>query len=490
MKLRNVLIYFIVLGALASYVYFIEIKHKQAQQAQEEKAAKIVHLEKDNLARVELKTPDRTIDLQKPGDAWVLTSPMKTAADQFAVGSLIHSALDAKPEKVVLDKDVKWDEYGLDKPDFTVTLTTKDNKKTEILFGAANPAKSSYYARVDDQPKLLLVADTLKNSLNKTPYDLRDKSVLSMAADDVERLVISKGKESVELELQDKDKWLLTKPERFAAKKSVIEAGLNALTALKAKEIIDEPKREGDPYGLDNPEESITIAGKKLEQVLLVGKPAGDAKEPAPGAGPNLYTKVKGQDTVYVVEGRAIRSLKTDPKELRDRSVLMFNPPEIERVQITLDGKTLLAVQGQDKKWTLEKPEKTDKVDTWAITGLLWSLKDLEWKSIVSPAPDPSSVHLANPQLTAELFKKGEKDPIVLKAGWPAEQPEKKEQAKPQPGTKKETAVPELPIEKKAPPTVNVSVQPSEEQNAVFVLDGNFVERLRGDLERLTEKKK
>ncbi len=103
-----------------------------------------------------------------------------------------------------------------------------------------------------------------------------------MAADDVERLVISKGNESIELELQDKDKWLLTKPERFTAKKSVIEAGLNGLTALKAKEIIDEPKREGDPYGLDNPEESITIAGKKLEQVLLIGKPAGNAKEPAP----------------------------------------------------------------------------------------------------------------------------------------------------------------------------------------------------------------
>ncbi len=177
MKLRKVIIYFVILGALASYVYFIEIKHKQAQQAQEEKAAKIVQLEKDQMARVELKTPDRTIDLQKPGDSWVLSSPLKTAADQFAVGSLIHSALDAKPEKVVLDKDVKWDEYGLDKPEFTVTLTTKDNKKTEILFGAANPAKSSYYARVDDQPKLLLVADTLKNSLNKTPYDLRDKSV-------------------------------------------------------------------------------------------------------------------------------------------------------------------------------------------------------------------------------------------------------------------------------------------------------------------------
>ncbi len=198
---------------------------------------------------------------------------------------------------------------------------------------------------------------------------------------------------------------------------------------------------------------------------------------------------MKGQDTVYVVEGRAIRSLKTDPKELRDRSVLMFNPPEIDKAQITLDGKTWLAVQGQDKKWTLEKPEKADKVDTWAITGLLWSLKDLEWKSIASPLPIP---HPCIWPITAHggTLQEGRERPDSLESRLACRGTEKKEQAKRKPDNKKETAAPELPIEKKTPPTVNVSVQPSEEQNAVFVLDGNFVERLRGDLERLTEKKK
>ncbi len=180
----------------------------------------------------------------------------------MAVGSIIHSALDAKPEKVVLDKGAKWEEYGLDKPAFTIILATKDSK-AEVFFGATNPAKSSYYARVDEQPKLLLVADTLKNSLNKTPYELRDKSVLTLAPEDVDRVVVSWANESTELEKQDKDKWVLTKPERFTAKKSVVEAGLTGLSDLKAKEIIDEPKTEGDPYGLDNPQGNHNHLRKK-----------------------------------------------------------------------------------------------------------------------------------------------------------------------------------------------------------------------------------
>lgn len=490
MKLRNVLIYLMVFAALASYVYFVEIKHKGEQQVQEEKAAKLVQLEKDKLVSMTLKTPDHTIELQKPGQSWVLISPIKTAADQIAVGSLIHSALDAKAEKVILEKDAKWDEYGLDKPAFTITLATND-KKAEIFFGATNPSKSSYYAKVDEQPKVLLVADTLKNSLNKAAYDLRDKSVLSLAPEDVERLTIAKGTKAVELELQDKEKWLLTKPEQFRAKKSLIEAALNSLTSLKAKEIIDDPKAEGDPYGLDNPQESITLAGKKLDQTLLIGKAAAAAKDSAPGASPSLYVKVKGHDTVYAIDEKPVKNLKTDPADLRDRSLLAINPSNIQKFQITMDGKTWLAAQGTDKTWTLEKPEKKDKVDTWAVMGMLWSLKDSEWKSLAKPDDTSAKQRLESPQIVARFFKKGDETPIVLKAGWAAKEPQKEQPAESASQDKKGTTEKSsaVPDESKTPAEVNVTVQPHEEKDAIFVVDGSFVSRLQDDLQKLTEKK-
>ena len=111
------------------------------------------------------------------------------------MGSFLLAILDAKPEKVVLEKDAKWEDYELDKPEFTVTLATKD-QTADIRFGSANPAKTSYYVRVDEQPKLLLVPDTLKTSLNKSAFDLRDKTVVGMSPDQVDRVAISmNGKE-------------------------------------------------------------------------------------------------------------------------------------------------------------------------------------------------------------------------------------------------------------------------------------------------------
>ena len=273
MKLSKLLIYLSILAALAAYVYFVEIRHKQEQQVIEEKAAKIVHLEKDKIVEIELLSRDKEkIELKKPSDTWVLTSPVKTKADESAVASLLHSITDAKPEKVVSEKDVKWEDYELDKPEFAVALGTKD-QTAEVRFGSANPAKTSYYVRVDEQPKLLLVADTLKNSLNKSAFDLRDKTVVGLVPDQVDRIAISAEGKEVELQREPKDQWTMEKPERIRAKAAIIALNLRTLTNLTAKSIIDDPAKDGDPYGLNNPQETILMAGKEREQTLLIGVP-------------------------------------------------------------------------------------------------------------------------------------------------------------------------------------------------------------------------
>jgi hypothetical protein len=500
MKWSRVLIYAAVLAAVLGYLYGVEIKEKEQKQAKEEESQKIVHLEKDKIVRVDLKSSDHgTIELRKPADVWVLTAPVKTKCAKAPVESLIKSAISAKPEKTILEKDVKWDEYGLDKPEFTITLYTNDDKKTELSFGASNPAKTSYYMRVDDQPKLLLVADTLKNALNKTALDLRDKSVLTIPAEDVDHVIISEKSVETELKREAPDRWVMTRPEQTRVKTTLIEGDIKSVTILSAKDIIDEPKKDGDPYGLDKPEKTFMLSGGKLQQTLEIGKAVDkkEKKESSPQSQPSYYARVKGQDTVYVVDGRILKMMKTDPKELKDRSVLSFNPNDIEKVEIELDGKTWLASRQEDRKWNLEKPEKREKMESWPISSMLWDIKDTEWKSLIRPVPaDLASVQLDKPQLVARFFKKGEKEPSVLKAGWQTKEKKEPQKAassgkdgdkKKEDASKPAEANPST-QEMEEPKTVHAMAHPQEERDAVMVLDGVFVGRLRDALKRLTEK--
>ncbi len=504
MKLGKLIIYLAILVAVVGWLYVVEIRYRPDQKKQEETGKKIVQLEKEKIVRIGIETHDRSkVELQKPGDTWVITEPVRTKADKLAVDNLLTTIGEASAEKVIQEKDVKWEDYGLDKPDFIISISTPE-KKNDILFGASNPSKTSYYVRVDDDQKLLLVADTLKISLNKSLFDMRDKSVVGVAPEDLEKVVISRKGTQIELQREGAEKWLLTAPERFRVKNSIISSDLRSITNLKAKEIIDSPAKDSDEYGLQNPEESIVLSGPKRELTLLIGK-AKESKSPAPGSVPDKYARIKGYDAVYLLDGRTIDSIKTDPEELRDRSVLTFNPPDIEKIQIELDGKQWSAVKDKDNKWTLEKPEKKEKMDNWLLSGILWDIKDLQWKSKTVRKPDEAThTELDQPKLVVSLLKKGDQEPLCLKAGWiseaaaapaekPAEQPvaaEKQEAEKNKVESKskdQQKAATEAKVA--SPATVLAVAQPSEDEGAVYTLEGDFVTRIRQDLEKITGEK-
>ncbi|MFH1114978.1 MAG: DUF4340 domain-containing protein [Pseudomonadota bacterium] len=512
MKLSKVLIYLIILVALATYVYFVEIRHKEKLEAQKAEAEKIVKLDKDKVTQIELKSKKGgVIGLKKTEGTWVIITPVAVKADPSAVKALLNAVSEAQCEKVLKEKDVRWDEYDLDKPAFTVSVNTKDDSYA-LFFGASNPAKTSFYLRTKGGSRLLLVADTLKNALDKSTFDLRDKTVFALAPDDIDRVLIAKEGTETELKKEAGDKWVMLRPERMRVKAEDVKRDLIGLTNLQAREIIDEPKKDGDPYGLDSPKERIELAGTKRSQTLLVGKAKGD-KEKQTGSHPDLFARIKGMDMVYLIDGRTLGSMKTDPKELRDKCLLDFKPDRIDKLEVALDGKKWSAVRSsKDAKWTLEEPEKRKDMDAWAITGLLWGLKNLEWKDVTKPAPsDLPAVNLDAPRLVVSLWRKDDKEPMVLKAGWKDKPAEKVETgakdesgSEPKSGSKPAGAEDKAEAEaaaagktgkqakepSKLPGQVSVMVQPHDEKNALFTIEGTYIERIREDLQRLTEEEK
>ena len=457
MKLNKVLIYLAILVVVAGYVYFVEIKHKEKTEAAKEKAERIIDLDKDKVTGIQLKSGEHgTIQVMKPTDKWVMTQPVKTKADDKAVNDLIFAATTGKREKIVKETDVDWKEFGLEKPDFQVILNTKDKSET-ISFGATNPAKSSYYVRVNDSPSVLLVANTLKNSLNKTPFALREKSVLAMAPQDVDLVAYSMNSEKVEIKRDKKGGWLIEKPEKLRAKASVVDKDLITLTNLTARNIIDKPEKDGDPYGLARPETTIRLAGTKLEQTLLVGKTVSE-KDGGTGAASDRYAKVKGFDTVYVIPDSTLKRIRTTVKDIQDRSMLAFDVGDVTKMDITFDGTQYVAVKGAEGKWALEKPAKKDDLEAWQITSILWDIKDLEWKSFKKEVSgDLAAYHLDRPGLVVSLLKKDGKEPLILKAGWqsegqaPAQEPAKADKPQKTEPSDKQEAQPQRPPETPPP---------------------------------------
>lgn len=503
MKLGKVLIYFAILVVLAGYVYFVEIRHKKEQEAKKAEAERIAKIEKDKIVEVDFRVKDGPrIVVRKMDDTWVLTEPVKVKADKKVVQSVLNAFADAQFEKVIKDKDVSWQEYGLEKPDLTITALTPDDSVT-LFFGEQNPAKTSYYLREKGGQRLLLVADTLRNALNKSVFELREKTVFTIAPSDVDRIVVVRDGKETELTRQGPESWTMVKPESFKVKAAEISRNLIGLTNIEAKDIIDEPKEEGDPYGLAKPASKISLASKERQQTLLIGK---ETESKGPGTTkPDRYARIDGQSMVYVIGTHQLDNFKTDPQELRDRSILGFRPDDIAKMEVRLDGKTWLVHKSGTDKWAMEQPEKKASVEAWPITGMLWDLKNLEWKEMNEHIPgDLGSVGLDKPQFVATLYKAGEKQPITLKVGWPEKSPNEpgQEQAKPtapdtsikdskseeskeKPSTESDPEEERAGEEAKIPALVNAVVEPHGERSALYKVESSFLGRARKDLQRL-----
>ncbi len=420
MKPYKILIYLGVLLALVAYIYFVEIKHKQAETDRKEKESRIVQLDRDQIKDVKIVRHDeKAIDIKKSDSkGWNIISPVNASADTKAVEDLLVASTLAQPEKTVLDKDVNWQDYGLDKPDLELTFTGP-GKNVKICFGAPNPSKSSYYLKVEGEPRLLLVPATLRISLNKTLFDLRYKSVAKFSPGRIDKIEIVKDGQETDLE-QKEGKWRILKPVSAPAKSASVRTLLRSLETLKAKEIIDEPQNANNPYNLNESKNSITLTGKDFKKTLTLGS-IKDKKSGSGQSGNSVYMSVSGEAPVYVVDDRFFTGEKLDPESLTDRSIVSIEPRIVEKILIEFMGKNWELARASDNKWKMEQPDRRDKLEDWLVSEMLWSLKDLNYKSVISPIPDDLAPYQLNlPQLVMSIYEKGAKDPVKITMGWPA----------------------------------------------------------------------
>jgi len=490
MRLSRLLVYLGVLSIVLIYIFFVEFKYKQAESERKEKTSRLLQLDKDSLTEIKIVgSKDQPIQIRKgDSNSWRVVSPIDTNADTRAVEGLITSSASAQPEKIVLEKDADWNLYGLEKPSSVVSFSA-NGKTAEMSFGALNPSKSSYYLRVQGDPRLFLVADTLEKSLNKSLFDVRDKAVVKFSPEDITAIDIIREGKQTNLN-KTEGKWRITDPVDARAKTSGVRLFLMSLAELKAQEIVDSPLTENDSYGFDKSLNKIVLKGRDFSKTLTLGAISEKSRETR-SPGNSVYLSVSGQTPVYMVEDKFFQSDKVDAESLTDKSITSFEPIDVEKIEIEFMDQKWLLSKSSDNKWKMEAPKRIDKLDDWLVSGLLWSLKDLNFKSEIFPIPeDLSKYHLNNSPLQFWLHQKGSGSPTTIRMGW-----DPLSKATPEnidsdsdPGQPNEASghkKVDKTNEQRTPQTIYAIVEPHVDRPAIYVIDGGFVGRLRIDLEQL-----
>jgi hypothetical protein len=427
-------------GAVGSFAYWGVYKKEQAEEKKHEESAKIFTIDRSKVKALSLTAKGATTKLEKVGEEWQISEPIKARADKPAVDAIISKFADLKaedlnakskekekpePEYVVAEGADAAPKFGLDHPTITATLTV-DDKPVTLDVGIENSFDKSIYFRRGGENTIFMADSGLKGSLEKSLFDLRDKSIVTHDDKDVTAFAASGNGEAWSAE-RDGDDWKVTSPFQDKGDKQIIENVLVRLRTMKAKAFAADALVPADAarYGLDKPAaEAIFFMGAdKTRKTLQIGE-VGEGKDK------KAYTHLLGGGPVAEVDTNIIRDILKPVEDLRDKTIAPFKRNEVTRIEfIPATGDKLVVDRTLEKapgatsetdKFTLEG--STEKIKTWKMSSAIYALMNMKGAAIAAENPtDLSQYGLDKPAWTYVVHGEGDKELSRIIVGNQAE---------------------------------------------------------------------
>lgn len=391
---KSLLILLILAIGLGGYAYFVESK-KDTTAATDTKKESLVKVDASKIDELEVRsaTGDDT-KLKKAGSDWQITSPDAGPADSSDVNSLVTTLGSLDASRTINDNPSSVKEFGLDPARFSVAYKLAgETTWHKVNFGNKTPTGADLYARVDGQPKLVTVGGFVEDSLNRSAFDLRDKSVLKFQRESVDGVTIdAAGAPSVALAKKGEN-WALTAPVQARAEFNNVDGLIGQVVQAKMKAIV--PTTAGAPtpaelktFGLDKPQLTLTFGAGSNRATLAIGGKKDDT---------TLYARDLSRPMVFTIEPGLLDQLKKSADDFRVKDVFEFRGFNATAMDFTVGGQSFSYTKQKPPAppapkagetpppapadvWKQTKPAAKD-VDASKMTDLLTDLSNLRAQS-------------------------------------------------------------------------------------------------------------
>ncbi len=398
MRPRNTIIALVVLLIIGGYA-FVMNRYSRPLPAE-----KLLGVKADDIAKIELKYPDRMLTVERPkGGLWRIVKPIGVDADQTPVNNLARAVANAQITKTVEDKASDLAPFGLAKPAVVITVTTFEGKTlAPIEVGKTTPVGFSAYVMRVGKDAVMLTSSAFPSGMNKTVDQLRKRDLLTFKIGDVSHFTLAKDDGSIIDVVRDGDKWKITKPGNYPADPTQVRQLLSSLLEVKVADFIADAPTSVSQYGLEKPHLTITVYNKNgAEESLLFGfKQTEQGKD-------GIYVR-RGEGTpVYTVHEWVLNAVNRSALDLRDKTVFSFEPSSVQSAEVTVDKDQFTLKRAAGGKWDVVEGASTAPADVPVVERFLDEIRELKGVSIVAdPMPSPKPFGLDTPQAAVTLIGK------------------------------------------------------------------------------------
>lgn len=398
------------------------------------RAKNVAAFNQADAVRVEV-AGDRQYTLVRGDNKWTVDSPVKGRGDAAKIVGMIHSIVGLTVQKFVEDSPKSLRPYRLEAPRFRVSVTTEtktpkpaatqpasapaepeyDVKTQTVHLAFGGAAEKEVFAKLDEEGQTAVFTVT-EDALNQAvlPLDeLRDKRVTAAPTNRVQRIVVSGGGESLELNKVE-GSWQMTSPGQASAPAefAAVDDFLRNVRNLTATGF---ETTESPAFGLASPRAVIELTSEgQLEPDRLT---IGGVTASKTGA----YVRNDREGFVAVVKSEAADALAVRSASFMSRELLKFTATMASKIEIARQDQRYEIVR-QGGEWKFVSPID-GQAEAAAVNNVVTNLAGLRGRQAVGGVADAAKFGLDAPAAVVRLTVDVPPKPVKKSTSQPASQP-------------------------------------------------------------------
>lgn len=211
----------------------------------------------------DFRSPGGEVELAKEHDNWQIIRPTKARASNGAVADTLTKINSASiADFIGNDKAIA---SGLDAPGRMATLAAGDSKVVIDIGGSVQNDPSKIYVRLPGRPSVFLVDASLSSIVDVKPNDLRDRKIIRVNPDLIDRITIEKPGRPKLVLARLQDRWVFANAENAPADASAVNHLIRTLNSQDVAAFVSDTATDLPRYGLDNPAVRITFSSYASE---------------------------------------------------------------------------------------------------------------------------------------------------------------------------------------------------------------------------------
>ena len=255
---------------------------------------------------------ETTLCTKNYDNTWELQTPTgKIKADAKAVDDLLFGVDSLEAAAFVDDSPKSLASYGLSPPSIKVAFTQRGQEKPAVLRIGNTAQDGTVYVKAEASDQVVRVKPILIDKIALGAAWLRDKQVLNFHIDDVIRLTLLHGAESLTCQRIGTN-WRLTAPVKEEANNAEVNAIIYELDDLMAAAFVGQKSSRTDATtGFSTPQVQLTI---ELRNQKVYTLQVGNQVE----ASGRFYARLQHEpDLIFLLNAELVPKLKTTLTLLR-----------------------------------------------------------------------------------------------------------------------------------------------------------------------------